>query len=420
MSDYYDVLVIGAGPSGMIAADTAGQRKLKTAVVEKKSRPAIKLSITGKGKCNLTNSADIKDFVGVFRNGKFLYRAFTAFSNADLISYFEKLGVPCVLERGGRYFPASKKASDIADALIKAVKKNCEIISSFKAESVTKKDGLFFVRSDGGAQLSSKKLIAACGGMSYPSTGSQGDGYAFARSFGHSVTELSAALVPITLECANLKNLRGLKLKNVEVSVLKDGNAVLKEFGEMEFVSYGADGPVILTLSSYIGFQIRKSPLFLSLNLKPALSKPLLDKRLSKELNAFGRGQLQEMLKELLPARLIRTFADYCGLQITKKCSQINREERIKMLDSFYDMRFKITGVRDIKEAIITRGGVSTDEINQKTMESKLVSGLYFCGEILDVDAPTGGFNLQAAFSTGYLAGSSAASLETETAREKL
>ncbi|MDR1195172.1 MAG: NAD(P)/FAD-dependent oxidoreductase [Endomicrobium sp.] len=403
MPEIYDVIIIGAGASGMTAAGRAGENGLKSVILEKKSRPGIKLSITGKGRCNLTNSADIKEFVKCFKNGEFLYSAFRTFSNEDTISFFEKLGVACKLERGGRYFPASDKASDIVDALIKYAKKNSSIETSCEVQSVYKKENIFIIND----RFFAKNIIVACGGIAYPSTGSTGDGYKIARSFGHRIAKPLPALVPINLKSDGLKELKGLKLKNVEVSVIDADKAVSKEFGEMEFTAFGADGPVILTLSGMISEKIKDSKLFLSLNLKPALSREQLNQRLLRELDNFGQYQLKDMLKELLPLQIIKPFIDHCGLAMTKKCSQINKIEREKILYALTDLRFEISGVRDAKEAIITRGGVLTDEIDQKTMQSKIVKGLYFCGEVIDIDAPTGGFNLQAAFSTGYLAGNS-------------
>jgi predicted Rossmann fold flavoprotein len=404
MSEIYDAAVIGAGASGMIAAGKAGENGMKTVIFEKKSRPGIKLSITGKGRCNLTNSAEMKDFVKCFRNGQFLYSSFNSFSNHDTLAFFENLGVACKLERGGRYFPESDKASDVVNALIKYVKKTSKIITSFEVFKIVKdKENLFIINDS----VKAKNIIVACGGITYPSTGSSGDGYKIAKSFGHKIAEPLPALVPVNLKCAGLNELKGLKLKNVEVSLLNGNAAEAKEFGEMEFTVYGADGPVILTLSSLISEKIKESKLFLSLNLKPALDRQQLDQRLLRELDKFGQYQLKDMLKELLPLQLIKPFIDYCGIAMTKKCSQISKPEREKILIGLTDLRFEISGIRDAAEAIVTRGGVFTDEIDQKTMQSKLVKGLFFCGEVIDIDAPTGGFNLQAAFSTGYIAGNS-------------
>ncbi len=408
MQDVLDVLIIGAGPAGMMAAVQSGKSGLKTVILEKKSRLGIKLSITGKGRCNITNSADIKEFAACFRNGKFLYSSLQNFPNTELITFFENLGVPCALERGGRYFPSSGKAQDIVDALTKEVKKYAKIITSFEVVNVTKESGGLFLVQGKDLSFSAKNVIVASGGLSYPSTGSTGDGYKIAKSFGHTVNRLSAALVPVILESRYLNELKGLKLKNVEVSVIDNDKFIAKEFGEAEFTVFGADGPVILTLSAVISEKINHSKMYLSFNLKPALSKEQLNNRILKELDTFGHNTIKEMLKEMLPLQLIKPFINFCGITTDKKCSQINKNEREKMIQSFFDIRFAVKGVKDIKEAIVTRGGVNTDEINQKTMESKLVKGLFFCGEVIDIDAPTGGFNLQAAFSTGYAAGSRA------------
>lgn len=407
MSEIYDALIIGAGPSGMMAAVKAGERGLKIAVLEKKSRAGIKLSITGKGRCNLTNSAETNDFVNCFRNGKFLYSSFRAFSNQDTISFFQSNGVPCKLERGGRYFPTSDKASDIVDALVKNVKKYSKIKTSFNTKSIIKKtDGLFYVYDDQNNEMVSKNVVLACGGISYPSTGSTGDGYSIAQSLGHKIKSPSPALVPIILDTPYLHELKGLKLKNVKILILFNDKQIAGDFGEMEFTSFGADGPVILTLSGLIFEKLEEGgAVLISINLKPALTYEQLDKRLLREIDKYGHYQMKDMLKELLPVQMIKPFINYSSLQMTKKCSQISRKDRENMLKSFFDMRFKVSGVKDIKEAIVTRGGVLTDEIDQKTMQSKIIKGLYFCGEIIDIDAPTGGFNLQAAFSTGYLCG---------------
>ncbi|MDR2426642.1 MAG: NAD(P)/FAD-dependent oxidoreductase [Endomicrobium sp.] len=416
MSEIYDVVIIGAGASGMTAAGRAGESGLKSIVLEKKSRPGIKLSITGKGKCNLTNSAAIKDFVKYFKNGKFLYSAFRTFSNEDTISFFESLGVACKLERGGRYFPISNKASDIVNALIKYVKKSSSIITSFEVKSVTKKENLFIIND----KIFTNNVIVACGGITYPSTGSTGDGYKIAESFGHTISKPAAALVPVNLKSDYLKELKGLKLKNVEVSLINGDTIEAKEFGEMEFTAFGADGPIILTLSGIISDITSNPKLFLSLNLKPALDKDQINQRLIRELDKFGQYQLKDMFKELLPVQIIKPFIKYCGLSMTKKCSQINRYERKKILNCLVCFSFEILSLRDVKEAIITRGGVLTDEIDQKTMQSKIVKGLYFCGEVIDIDAPTGGFNLQAAFSTGYLAGNSIKKYNSENKNEHI
>ncbi|MDR1244328.1 MAG: NAD(P)/FAD-dependent oxidoreductase [Endomicrobium sp.] len=407
MKEIYDVCIIGAGPSGMMAAIQAGQKSLNVIVLEKKSRPGLKLSITGKGRCNITNSASIKEFVDLFYNGKFLYSSFHAFSNIDVISFFESLNVPCKLERGGRYFPVSDKACDVVNALVKTVKKFAKVASSFKVKSAKQDDNGIFCIS-GNFYVYARNLIIASGGMSYPATGSSGDGYRFAESFGHSIKKPIAALVPIVLESKYLNELKGLKLKNVEVSLEVSNKIILKEFGEMEFTSFGADGSVILTISSLVSLNMDKgNNINLKINLKPAVSQECLNVRLLKEINKFGQYQVKDMIKEFLPIQFIKPFLNYCGINITKKCSQLTKFDREKMLNTFFEISFKILSTKDIKDAIVTRGGILTNEINQKTMESKFINGLYFCGEVIDVDAPTGGFNLQAAFSTGFVAGTS-------------
>lgn len=405
MREIADVLIIGAGASGMMAGIAAGKNSLQVILLEKKARPGIKLSITGKGRCNLTNSAGINEFVSYFKNGKFLYKALTSFSNTDLIDFFEKADVKCRLERGGRYFPANDKAEDIVNALIKDLKKYAKIETSFEVRNIFKENGIFKV-SDNKKTLFSKNIILATGGLSYPSTGSTGDGYKIAESFGHTIIKPIPALTPLTLENTYLKELQGLKLKNVELAFIKNNKIIEKEFGEMEFTSHGVDGPIVLSLSSIISECFNENgDNFISLNFKPALSEEQLNNRLLRELDKYGQYSLQEMLKELLPKQIIKSFIKYSNLQLTKKCSQINKKERNLILKALTDFRLKIKGLEGFNRAIITRGGVSVNEINPQTMESKLVSGLFFCGEVIDIDAKTGGFNLQAAFSTGYLAG---------------
>ncbi|MDR1522950.1 MAG: NAD(P)/FAD-dependent oxidoreductase [Endomicrobium sp.] len=405
INEIYDVCIIGAGPSGMMAAIQAGQRGLNIIVLEKKSSPGIKLSISGKGRCNITNSASVREFVELFYNGKFLYSSFHTFSNIDTVSFFERLNVPCKLERGGRYFPVSDKACDIVNALIRNTKQFAKIISSFDVKSVKQRNDCIFCISGKFNIIYAKNLIIASGGMSYPGTGSIGDGYKFAEFFGHSIKKPVAALVPIVLESKYLYELKSLKLKNIEVSLEVCGRIIFKEFGEMEFTSFGADGPVILALSSLVSENIKSNDIYLKINLKPAITKECLNARLLKEIDKFGQYQVKGMLKEFLPKQLIKSFLNYCNVSIIKKCAQLTKFDREKLLKAFFEMKFKVLKTKDIKDAIVTRGGVVTDEINQKTMESKLVRGLYFCGEVIDVDAPTGGFNLQAAFSTGFVAG---------------
>ncbi|MBR3655503.1 MAG: NAD(P)/FAD-dependent oxidoreductase [Elusimicrobia bacterium] len=404
-----DVIVIGAGASGLIAAGVAAQKYQNVLLLEKKTRPAIKLSITGKGRCNVTNSADLQEFVKEFgNNGKFLYSAFSKFFNTDTIAFFEELGVKCRLERGGRYFPESNDAHDIVNALIKFVKNNnVKIITGSEVTKFVFKDKkIESVLLKNGTQYSATKFILATGGKSYPLTGSTGDGYNLAKSAGHTIIKPQPALVPLVSDDKNLKQLNKLKLKNIEISVIADEKAVAKLFGEIEFTVFGLTGPLILTVSSQVFSLLeQKKSIDISVNLKPALDDKQLDDRLVRELNSFGNNPVRNMLKTLLPMQMIEPFMKKNNIKWTETCSAINKEKRKKIFDGLRQMKFKIVSTRPIDEAIITKGGISLKEVEQNTMKSKLIENLYFCGEILDIDGPTGGFNLQAAFSTGYLAG---------------
>ena len=407
-----DVIVIGAGASGLIAAGVAARKGLKVLLLERKTRPAIKLSITGKGRCNVTNSADIKEFVAQFGdNGKFLYGAFNKFFNTDTINFFEELGVNCRLERGGRYFPQSNDAHDIVSALIKFVKNgNVKIVtnayvSKFRFENKKIKNVIL----KDGTKYFADKFILATGGKSYPLTGSDGNGYALAESAGHSIISPSPSLVPLVSDDKYLKFLNKLKLKNIEISVICNNNPVKTLFGEIEFTIFGLTGPLILTVSSsvYELLQQKNANVEIAINLKPALDDKQLDARLVRELNGFGNMPIKNMLKTLLPLQMTDVFMKKNNIKLTEKCSSVNKEKRKKIFDGLRQMKFKIVSTRPIDEAIVTKGGISLKEVEQSTMKSKLVDNLYFCGEILDIDGPTGGFNLQAAFSTGYLAGES-------------
>ena len=404
-----DVIVIGAGASGLIAAGIAAQQGKSVLLLEKKTRPAIKLSITGKGRCNVTNSADLKEFVDNFgNNGKFLYSAFSKFFNTDTINFFEELGVKCNLERGGRYFPESNDAHDVVNALIKFVKNNnVKIITGSEVTKFVYKDKkIESVLLKNGTQYSAAKFILATGGKSYPLTGSTGDGYNLAKSAGHTIIKPQPALVPLVSDDKTLKQLNKLKLKNIEISVLANNKIVTKLFGEIEFTVFGLTGPLILTVSSQVFSLLeQKKSVEISVNLKPALDDKQLDDRLVRELNNFGNLPVRNMLKTLLPVQIIEPFMDKSNIKWTETCSSINKEKRKKIFDGLRNIKFKIISTRPIDEAIITKGGISLKEVEQSTMKSKLIENLYFCGEILDIDGPTGGFNLQAAFSTGYLAG---------------
>ena len=404
-----DVIVIGAGASGLMCAGISAQQGQTVLLLEKKSRPAIKLSITGKCRCNITNSKPLKEFINEFgNNGKFLYSAFSKFFNTDTINFFKELGVRCSLERGGRYFPKSNNAYDVVKALIKFVKsKNVKIIIHSQVEKfVLENKQIKNIILKDGTTYTAKKYVLATGGKSYPLTGSTGDGYKIAQALGHTIITPQPALVPLVSNDQYLKQLNKLKLKNIEISVIANNNIVSILFGEIEFTIFGLTGPLILKVSSKVYSLLKeKKSVEISINLKPALDDKQLDARLIRELNNFGNLPLRNMLKTLLPLQIIEPFMKKNNIKYTQKCSLINKEKRKKLLDGFRKMKFKIISTRPIDEAIITKGGISLKEVDQKTMKSKLIDNLYFCGEILDIDGPTGGFNLQAAFSTGYLAG---------------
>ena len=405
-----DVIVIGAGASGLMCAGISAQQGQTVLLFEKKSRPAIKLSITGKGRCNITNSKPLKEFINEFgNNGKFLYSAFSKFFNTDTINFFKELGVRCSLERGGRYFPKSNNAYDVVKALIKFVKrKNVKIIIHSQVEKfVLENKQIKNIILKDGTTYTAKNYVLATGGKSYPLTGSTGDGYKIAQALGHTIIAPQPALVPLVSNDQHLKQLNKLKLKNIEISVIANNDIVSTLFGEIEFTIFGLTGPLILKVSSKVYSLLKeKKSVEISINLKPALDDKQLDARLIRELNNFGNLPIRNMLKTLLPLQLIEPFMKKNNIKYTQKCSSIiNKEKRKKLLDSFRKMKFKIISTRPIDEAIITKGGISLKEVDQKTMKSKLIDNLYFCGEILDIDGPTGGFNLQAAFSTGYLAG---------------
>ena len=408
----YDVIVIGAGAAGLFAAGQIASNGLSVCLLEKKTRPAIKLSITGKGRCNITNSADVREFVDSFgNNGKFLYSAFSKFFNTDTISFFESLGVKFRLERGGRYFPESNDAHEIVNSLIKYVKNNnVKIFTNSEVSKIVCKDKkIESVILKNGTSFSAEKFVLATGGKSYPLTGSTGDGYIFAKSLGHTIVPPQPALVPVVLKSQYLKQLNKLKLKNVEASVIADNKKIATYFGEMEFTVFGVTGPIILTMSSLIYDLInnKNKSVTISINLKPALDEKTLDARLVRELNGFGNMPLRNMLKNLLPQQLIEVFMKENKLKHTELCSNINKEKRQNILYGLTNLKFAVVSTRPIDEAIITKGGISINEVEQNTMKSKLIDNLYFCGEILDIDGPTGGFNLQAAFSTAYLAAQS-------------
>ncbi|MFH1699619.1 MAG: NAD(P)/FAD-dependent oxidoreductase [Candidatus Zixiibacteriota bacterium] len=406
------IIIIGAGASGLLAAGTAAGAGVQVVVLEKMHRPGRKLRITGKGRCNLTNIAGIPEFISHFgKNGKFLHQAFARFFSDNLITLLTELGVDVQTERGGRVFPAGNDARQIVDALTEwAESQGATIKRKYPVNKITIKDN-HVIGISGNDELPADAIIVATGGKSYPLTGSTGDGYKFARTAGHTIVPLRPALVPIET-CGNTAaRLQGLSLKNISVSVFIEGKKKHSKFGEMIFTHYGVSGPIILSLSKHIVDALRdKKAVELSIDLKPALDEKKLDNRLLRDIKEGGKKKYQNMLKGLLPSKLIPVFCELTNIEHDKTTQQITAEERKRIKSHLKDFRLEVSGHKSYDEAIVTAGGISLKEINPRTMESKIIKGLYFCGEILDLDGETGGYNLQAAFSTGYLAGISAAS----------
>lgn len=408
------VIVVGGGPAGMMAAAVAAEKGARVTLLEKKERAGKKLKLTGKGRCNLTSALDMGNFMsGYAGNGRFLYSALNQFSNQDLINFFNKRGLATVIERGQRVFPASGRAEDVAGVLYQNMLDNgVEVICRCQVQGVEIESSRVKGITIEGGVIPCDSIIIATGGMSYPGTGSTGDGYEWARAAGHRIIPPRPGLVPLVAKEEWVKQLQGLSLKNVEATAYRlDGSRINQEFGEMLFTHFGVSGPIILSMSRDIGEVLyrRQETIRLCIDLKPALSEEKLDERLQRDLETYSRRQFKNSLERLLPKKLIPIIVDLSGIDENKESHQVTRAERRNLLQLLKSLEITITATRPIAEAIVTAGGVDVKEINPKTMESKLIKGLYFAGEILDVDGYTGGFNLQAAFSTGYLAGKSAA-----------
>ena len=401
------VIVIGGGAAGMMAGIFAARNGKKVTVVEQNEKLGKKLFITGKGRCNFTNACDIEDLFGnVVTNPKFLYSAFYSFSNQMVMDFFEEIGLPYKIERGNRVFPVSDHSSDVIKVLEKELQKqNVHILLNTKVKSlIIDKDTCKGVELDNHKKLYADSVITATGGVSYPRTGACRDGYVFAKSAGHSITEISPSLVPFELKDSCCKELMGVSLKNVSVAIYADGKKIYSDFGEMLFTHFGVSGPVIIKASAYIHKYLGKK-LTLSVDLKPALDEKQLDERILKDFKLFQNKQLKNSLSKLLLHAVIPVVIEKCGLDGEKKINEMTKEERKKLVHGVKNLEFEINGLRGMDEAIITKGGIKVKEIDPGTMESKLTKGLYFAGEVLDLDALTGGYNLQIAWSTGYLAG---------------
>lgn len=409
------IVVIGAGAAGLMAAYSASCELTDTphsvTLVEKNSRPARKVMITGKGRCNVTNNCDVNTLIAnTTKNGKFLYSAFGNFNSADTMEFFESHGVPLKTERGNRVFPVSDKAVDIVDALVKAVQKDCDIIEG-TAETVIAQGGkVTAVKLADGKTLEADSVIVATGGMSYPLTGSTGDGYKIAKTLGHTVTELTPSLIGLDCREGFCTRLAGLSLKNVTLTVFEGGKKkpLYKEMGEMLFTHTGISGPLTLSASTHLR-NMGKREYFAEIDLKPALDETQLDRRLLRDFEKYANRDFANSLDELLPKSIISVIINMSGIEPHTKVNQISREQRRLIINAMKHFTLNIKGFRPIEEAIVTSGGISVKEIDPATMMSKFISGLFFAGEVIDVDAYTGGFNLQIAFSTGVLAGKNAA-----------
>lgn len=412
------IIVIGGGPAGMLAAGQAAECGAEVVLCEKGPKLARKLRISGKGRGNITNTAELKDFIEAFApNGKFLYGAFSRFFRDDLLDLLHRFGVDTKIERGGRVFPVADKASDVADALERWMEsEGVRVKLNTRIKSICVEDGKVTGVEVFGGNMSADAVVLATGGASYPKTGSTGDGYAMARQVGHTIIQPEPALSAMIAKERWIGDLQGLSLKNVEASLILQQSGKPKkaasEFGEMLFTHLGLSGPIILTLSRAARQYLKSGPVTISIDLKPALSEEQLHARLIRDFaqtKHFGN-----YLRELLPRLLADLFPVLCKIDQWKPVNSITAEERARIVDLLKDLRTTVTSLGSLEEAIVTAGGVPIGEIDPKTMMSKIVRGLFLAGEVIDIDAETGGFNLQAAFSTGFVAGEAAATLPEE------
>lgn len=413
------IIVIGGGAAGMAAAIAAAENGCTVTIYEKNEKLGKKIYITGKGRCNVTNDCDMDGlFDSVVTNSRFLYSAFYGFTNQDMKDFLEANGCHVKVERGNRVFPVSDRASDVTSALARRLRElHVKIELNQGVKELWLEDGVLkgVILAQGGNERGKKDsyiaadaVIVATGGLSYPTTGSTGDGYRFAEAAGHKVTELSPALVPFETE-EDVKELQGLALRNVEAAVLNGKKEVYREFGEMLFTHYGVSGPVLLSASSYAAKKLKKGPLTLTIDLKPALTMEQLDARILRDFETEKNKQFKNALNHLYPSKLIPVMIRRSGIEPDKQVNAVTKEERRRLAEVTKHFTLTLTGLRGFNEAIITQGGVTVKEVNPSTMESKKLPGLYFAGEVLDLDAVTGGYNLQIAWSTGVLAGRSVA-----------
>ena len=405
------IVVVGGGAAGMMAACTAARRGASVILIERNAQLGVKINITGKGRCKVTNDSEPESLIkNTLTNGRFLYSAFAAMSAQDTMTFFEKIGVPLKVERGKRVFPVSDRARDVSGALKTQLHRLGVQILQHRVKAIAEKDGVVCgVLLQDGSVLAADRVILATGGRSYPRTGSDGDGYRMARALGHTVTELRPSLVPLLTQETSPAQMEGLALKNVTLTVKKDGKKVFSDFGEMVFTAKGISGPLVLSASAHLDGKKHTYPYQAFIDLKPALHAETLDKRLLRDFAENSNRDFSNALSQLLPAKMIPVAVQMCGIPGNQKVHTITRVQRENLCVLLKAFPFTVVAAGGWDEAVVTAGGISVKEIDPKTMGSKLVRGLYFAGEIMDVDAYTGGFNLQIAWSTGYCAGQAAA-----------
>lgn len=416
------IIVIGGGPAGMFAAIAAAEAGSQVTLLEKNEKLGKKLYITGKGRCNITNAGDMDNlFANIMTNAKFLYSAFYSYDNQRVIDFFERNGLRTKIERGNRVFPVSDHSSDVIATLQKVLKeKKVKIMLHTQVQSLLEEPSVddmsqnvvTGVKLEDGTTMQADAVIVATGGFSYQTTGSTGDGYRFAKEMGHTVTDIHPSLVPFLAKEGYVQQMQGLALKNVEVRILNGKKLLYQEFGEMLFTHFGVSGPLLLSASAAIKPSLTAGELSMFIDLKPSLSEEQLDHRLLREFDEAKNKQFKNSIGGLFPAKMIPVMLELSGIDPEKKVNEITKEERRYFTGLIKAFPVTLCGLRDFNEAIITKGGVKVKEVNPSTMESKLIPHLYFCGEVLDLDAMTGGYNLQIAWSTGYLAGVSAAQTE--------
>ena len=413
------VLVVGGGAAGMMAAICAAENGAAVTLLEPNERLGKKLNITGKGRCNVTNNADLQTLLAnVPRNGKFLYSAFSRFDGRDTMAFFEKLGVPLKTERGNRVFPVSDRAFDISGALEKRLRALKVKLVRDRAVAVLMEDGALTGAAGEKGTYSADAVILATGGVSYPATGSTGEGHRMAETIGHTVTPLQGSLVPLREKGNDCARMQGLSLRNVELTVFENNKKIYTDFGELLFTHFGLSGPLVLSASAHMRHFEKKS-YRLEIDLKPALDETALDKRLVSDFTKYANSDFVNALNDLLPQKMIPIIVERSNIDPRRKVHEITREQRRTLLQLLKHFSVEVAGLRPVTDAIITSGGIKISEINPTTMESKLVKGLYFAGELIDVDAYTGGFNLQIAWATGRAAGMAAAESTKKRENEK-